>query len=96
MDECTHLANFSVPVDPELAIIINARHDGYVPSYGVMPLTNIWPGSTVRYLNRGHISAILLENNEFRRAIADSLNLNAKKYFNANLFDEHRQNAIKI
>lgn len=87
MDECTHLANFSVPLDPELAIIINARHDAYVPSYGVIPLTDIWPGSTVRYLNRGHVSAILLDNNEFRRAIACSLNLNAMKYFNDKLFD---------
>ncbi|OTF77438.1 hypothetical protein BLA29_012951, partial [Euroglyphus maynei] len=45
MDECTHLGNFSPLIDPELAIIINARHDGYVPSQGVIPLTKIWPGS---------------------------------------------------
>ncbi|KAI2808753.1 hypothetical protein RDWZM_005959 [Blomia tropicalis] len=87
MDECTHLANFSPLVDPELAIIINARHDGYVPSHGVMPLTNIWPGSTVRYLNRGHVSAILLDNDVFRQAIADSLNLTASKYYGGSLFN---------
>ena len=87
MDECTHLANFSPLVDPELAIIINARHDGYVPSHGVMPLTNIWPGSTVRYLNRGHVSAILLDNDVSRQAIADSLNLTASKYYGGSLFN---------
>lgn len=87
MDECTHLGNFSVPIDPELAIIINARHDGYVPSDGVIPLTNIWPGSTVRYLDRGHITAILLDNDIFRRAIADSMHLNAFKHYGELLFD---------
>lgn len=95
MDECTHLANFSTPVDCELAIIINARHDAYVPSVGVMPLTDIWPGSTVRYLNRGHVSAILLDNNEFRKAIADSLDLNANKHYGLSLFDYIRSNYPK-
>ncbi|UXI22148.1 hypothetical protein NH340_JMT08091 [Sarcoptes scabiei] len=80
MDECTHLGNFSKPVDPEMAIIINAKHDGYVPSQGVIPLTEIWPGSTVRYLDRGHISAILFDSNEFRKAIADSIEWLTKKY----------------
>lgn len=61
MDECTHLANFSSPVDPELAIIINAKHDAYVPVSDVIPLTDIWQGSSVRYLNRGHVSAIIFD-----------------------------------
>lgn len=87
MDECTHLANFTPLIDPELAIIINARHDAYVPSEGVMPLTNIWKGASVRYLNRGHVSAILLDNDVFRKAIADSLHLNATKYYGRGLFD---------
>ena len=96
MDECTHLANFSSLVDPELVIIIKARHDAYVPSHGVIPLTDIWKGSTVRYLNRGHISAILLDNNEFRKAIADSLNMNALKYYGTSLYIENVTNCAKI
>lgn len=28
MDECTHLGNFSVPVDPSLVIIVAAKNDG--------------------------------------------------------------------
>lgn len=87
MDECTHLGNFSQPIDPSLAIIINAKHDGYVPSQGVIPLTKIWPGSEVRYLDRGHVSAIMFDMDEFRRAIADSLHLNAVKHYGVeNLF----------
>lgn len=96
MDECTHLGNFSPLIDPELAIIINARHDGYVPSQGVMSLTDIWPGSQVRYLDRGHISAILFDNDEFRRAIAESIQLAARKYMNIDdIFIEHRQQQKK-
>lgn len=28
MDECTHLGNFSIPVDPSLIIIVAAKNDG--------------------------------------------------------------------
>nr|CAG4644067.1 EOG090X08BF [Lepidurus arcticus] len=54
MDECTHLANFSLPVDPECAIIVAARHDAYVPRQGILRLDEIWPGAEVRYLDSGH------------------------------------------
>jgi len=66
MDECTHLGNFSVPVDPELAIIVNATNDGYVPRNGIQALTDLWPGSTARYVDGGHVSAILFNTNVFR------------------------------
>ena len=66
MDECTHLSNFSVPLDPELSIIVSATHDGYIPRQNVQPLTDIWPGSQVRYIDGGHVSAILFNANVFR------------------------------
>ncbi len=71
MDECTHLGNFSVPIDPELAIIINATRDGYVPRNGIQNLTDLWPGSTVRYLDCGHVAAILFNTNAFRSVLID-------------------------
>ncbi|XP_054158242.1 protein ABHD18-like [Oppia nitens] len=88
MDECTHLANFSVPIDPELAIIVNATHDGYVPRQNVQPLTDIWPGARVRYVDGGHVSAILFNANVFRKAIAEALDLTAQKYYGNSLFDK--------
>lgn len=67
MDECTHLGNFSTPVDPSLIIIVAAQEDAYIPRNGVIPLDELWPGSEVRYLqNRGHIAAFLLNNDVFR------------------------------
>ncbi|RWS11009.1 C4orf29-like protein [Dinothrombium tinctorium] len=66
MDECTHLGNFSTPVDPELAIIVTASKDGYVPREGLIPLTSLWKGSTQRLLDSGHIAAVLFKLDFFR------------------------------
>ncbi|EMP36377.1 Putative protein C4orf29 [Chelonia mydas] len=48
MDECTHVANFSVPVDPSLIIVVQAKEDAYVPRTGVRSLQDIWPGCEIR------------------------------------------------
>lgn len=80
MDECTHMANFSVPVDPSLIIVVQATMDAYVPRTGVLSLRDIWPGCEVRYLNGGHISAYLFKQNVFRRAIYDAFERFCLKY----------------
>lgn len=85
MDECTHLGHFSPPVDPELAVIVSASQDGYMPRTGFAPLTDIWRGAEERVLASGHISAILLHLQDFRKAIIDSFQLNARKYHQADL-----------
>ncbi|TRY54649.1 hypothetical protein DNTS_031192 [Danionella cerebrum] len=74
MDECTHIGNFSVPVDPSLIIVLQAREDAYVPRSGVLGLPEIWPGCEVRFLNGGHISAYLFKQGLFRQAIYDAFN----------------------
>ncbi|KAG9338580.1 hypothetical protein JZ751_025638, partial [Albula glossodonta] len=68
MDECTHIANFSVPVDPSLIIVVQAKEDAYIPRTGVRSLQEIWPGCEVRYLNGGHISAYLFKQGLFSMA----------------------------
>lgn len=80
MDECTHIANFSVPVDPSLIIIVQAKEDAYVPRTGVRSLQEIWPGCEVRYLNGGHISAYLFKQGLFRQAIYDAYERFLHKY----------------
>ncbi|KAK1903672.1 Protein ABHD18 [Dissostichus eleginoides] len=47
MDECTHMANFSVPVDPSLIIVVQAKEDAYIPRTGVLSLQEIWPGQAI-------------------------------------------------
>lgn len=82
MDECTHIANFSVPVDPSLIIVIQAKEDAYIPRSGVRSLQEIWPGCEVRYLNGGHISAYLFKQALFRQAIYDAFDRFLQKYSN--------------
>ncbi|XP_061541437.1 protein ABHD18 isoform X6 [Phycodurus eques] len=72
MDECTHMANFSVPVDTSLIIVVQAKEDAYIPRAGVLSLQEIWPGCEVRYLNGGHISAYLFKQNVFRLSMMHS------------------------
>ena len=66
MDECTHLKNFSTPVDTSLIIAICATDDGYVPREGVTHLADVWPGAEVRYINTGHVGAYLMHQTAFR------------------------------
>uniref|UniRef100_A0A4W5KVL6 Abhydrolase domain containing 18 n=1 Tax=Hucho hucho TaxID=62062 RepID=A0A4W5KVL6_9TELE len=82
MDECTHIANFSVPLDPSLIIVIQAKEDAYIPRTGVRSLQEIWPGCEVRYLNGGHVSAYLFKQGLFRQAIYDAYDRYLKKYSN--------------
>ncbi|KAA8579396.1 hypothetical protein FQN60_018673 [Etheostoma spectabile] len=82
MDECTHMANFSVPVDTSLIIVVQAKEDAYIPRTGVLSLQEIWPGCEVRYLNGGHVSAYLFKQNVFRQAIYDTFDRFCLKYPN--------------
>lgn len=66
MDECTHLKNFSVPVDTSLIIAVCARHDAYVPREGCTDLADIWPGVEIRYVDGGHVSVYVLYQSMFR------------------------------
>ncbi|XP_061690150.1 protein ABHD18 isoform X2 [Syngnathoides biaculeatus] len=72
MDEFTHMANFSVPVDTSLIIVVQAKEDAYIPRAGVLSLQEIWPGCEIRYLNGGHISAYLFKQNIFRLSMMHS------------------------
>ncbi|XP_075471569.1 protein ABHD18 [Ascaphus truei] len=80
MDECTHVANFSVPVDPSLIIVVQAKEDAYVPRTGVRSLQEIWPGCEIRYLEGGHVSAYLFKQGLFRQAIYDAFSRFLQKY----------------
>ena len=49
MDECTHLANFSTPVDTSLVIIVVAESDAYYPRKSTcIGLSDIWPEAELR------------------------------------------------
>jgi len=66
MDECTHLGNFSRPVDTSLVIVVAAKSDAYVPRDHVLSIEDLWPGAEVRYTETGHIGAYLFKQSVFR------------------------------
>lgn len=66
MDECTHLGNFSRPVDTSLVIVVVAKSDAYIPRDHVLSVTDLWPGAEVRYVDTGHIAAYLFKQSVFR------------------------------
>ncbi|CAH0562177.1 unnamed protein product [Brassicogethes aeneus] len=74
MDECTHLKNFSVPVDTSLIISVCANDDGYVPRTGISRLEDIWPGATVKYVESGHVGAYIFHRKLFRDSIVEAFN----------------------
>ena len=66
MDECTHLGNYSMPVDTSLIIIVAGKSDAYIPRDNVLSLQELWPGSELRLIDSGHISAFLFNQDVFR------------------------------
>jgi len=66
MDECTHLGNFSRPVDTSLVIVVVAKSDAYIPRDSVLSIEDLWPGAEVRYIKTGHIAAYLFKQGVFR------------------------------
>lgn len=82
MDECTHLGNYSLPVDTELIELVAAEYDAYQPRGSVTPLNQLWPGSNIRYVKNGHVSSYLFQQSVFRQAIYDSLDRSLAKYSN--------------
>ncbi len=81
MDECTHLKNFDVPLDPSLIFIVVAENDAYQPREGISALPDIWPGANVSYIKgKGHVSSYLFKQNVFRQAIYDCIDKYVDKY----------------
>lgn len=61
------------PVRPDAAVLVAARHDGYVDMASVKALQEHWPGSELRLVDGGHVSAFLMHQDAFRAALRDSL-----------------------
>nr|CAG4649445.1 EOG090X08BF [Scapholeberis mucronata] len=72
MDEFTHIANYSRPVDSSCIVIVTASDDAYVPREGCADLSQLWPGSEIRYVPTGHVAAYLLHHRLFRKAVKDA------------------------
>lgn len=73
---CAHLARFSVtnlppPVCPEAAIVVGTSGDGVVPPSDMSRIARHW-GAELRWLDAGHVSAVLRHQGAMRQALADA------------------------
>jgi len=81
MDECTHLGNYSKPVDPDLVELVVAEYDAYQPRYGVIPLHQVWGGCREpRVISEGHVRSYLFHQHVFKSAIVEALERMSTKY----------------
>lgn len=94
MDECTHLKNFSVPLDTSLIIAVCAKDDAYIPRKNCMSLEDIWPGAEIRYLDAGHISAYVLHQKLFRNSIIEGFQRSKVKWLAEKEIAKSDQKAI--
>ncbi len=60
------------PARAQAALVVGCLRDGYVSSEDTEALAKHWPGSTLRWLKAGHISALLLRRAELRAAVAEA------------------------
>ncbi|MBO6940959.1 MAG: alpha/beta hydrolase family protein [Deltaproteobacteria bacterium] len=58
--------------DPERAIIVASRHDGFVPPEEARALHAHWPGSDLRWVPAGHFTGLVLHHATHRRAVLDA------------------------
>jgi predicted alpha/beta hydrolase family esterase len=70
--EAIALHRLPAPPDPSRAVLVGCRTDGYVDPDGVAVLHRHWAGSTLRWLETGHLAGLVAHADELRRAIADA------------------------
>ena len=69
MDECTHVGNYSPPVDTDIVEIVRAEYDAYQPGEGITPLEHYYPGALSTNIEEGHVRSYLFYQHVFRQAI---------------------------
>ena len=61
-----------VPAHTAAAVMVAARHDGFVPPATAMALHDHWPGSELRWVGAGHASMLWFFKRTLARGIADA------------------------
>lgn len=60
------------PAHAAAAVLVAARHDGYVPASATTALHRHWPGSELRWVGGGHATLLWARKRLLTRAISDS------------------------
>lgn len=68
----TDLRRFRAPAEPRSAVLVSARNDAYIPAWSPQALHEHWTGSSLRWLDAGHVTAFLFKRKAFQDAVADA------------------------
>ncbi len=68
----TDIRRFPPPLRPETAFLVAAKYDAYIPRASAQTVHTHWPGSTMRWLESGHVGAFLFHRRDFLAAIRDA------------------------
>ncbi|MBZ4418035.1 alpha/beta hydrolase family protein [Myxococcus sp. RHSTA-1-4] len=71
--DLANLTKFPPPRQPGAAILLACRKDGFVPAAETRALHAHWKQSELRWVNAGHVSAIVTERAALRAAVRDAL-----------------------
>ena len=63
---------FPPPADPQRAVIVASRQDGFVPPSEARRLHDHWPGSRLRWVDAGHFTGLVLHHRTHRAAVLES------------------------
>lgn len=73
LETFTDVTRYPVPRRPDACVFVAARDDAYVSVASVEAMHAYYPGSELRMVDGGHVSAFLMHQPRFREAVADSL-----------------------
>lgn len=67
--DTTDIRRFPPPKRPETSFLVAAKYDAYIPRSSAEMVHTHWPGSTMRWLESGHVGAFLFHRRDFLAAI---------------------------
>ena len=71
--DAADITNYPAPVRVDACTILGCTRDGYILRSETERLHRHWPGSTLRWLNAGHFSALLTSRNSLCECISDAV-----------------------
>ena len=64
----TDIRKYPLPARPDAAFLVAAARDAYIPPESASILHRHWPGSSLTWLNTGHVGAFLFHRKDFLQA----------------------------
>ena len=71
--DAADITGFELPIRADASIVLGCTRDGYVLRSETERLYQHWPGSTLRWINAGHFSALLTSRNALCECITEAI-----------------------